>query len=142
VNGAIAVSTDPADVDLDVTHGYLTRSYWSPGISREDVAEAIRHSYPFTLLDGRAQIGFARVVTDRIRFAWLCDVFVLETHQGRSLGKTLVEGVLNDPRFARLRRWMLGTRDAHGLYRQYGFSELPEPARFMIKQLVVSPSPV
>jgi GNAT superfamily N-acetyltransferase len=129
----IRISTDPADVDLDVTHGYLTRSYWSPGISRDDVAAAITQSLPFTMLEDGAQIGFARAITDRIRFAWLCDVFVLETHQGRGLGKQLVGAVLNDPRFARLQRWMLGTKDAHELYRQYGFVEPPDPGRYMVK---------
>jgi GNAT superfamily N-acetyltransferase len=129
----IRISTDPSDVDLDFVHAFLTTSYWSPGISRDDVARGISHSLPFVLLKGNVQIGFARVVTDTVRFSWLCDVFVAEAHQGQGLAKMLLRAVFDDPRFARVQRWMLGTRDAHTLYEQFGFSDMHDPKRFMIK---------
>jgi GNAT superfamily N-acetyltransferase len=121
------LSTDPARMQLDVIHGYLATSYWSPGIRRELVAEAIRNSLVLGVFEraSGAQVAFARVVTDYATFAYLCDVFVLESHRGRGLSKRMVEHLLAHPRLQTLRRWCLATRDAHELYRRYGFEDAP-----------------
>jgi len=129
--GEYLVSSDPALVELDVVHGFLTRSYWSPGISAEDVARSIRHSLPFGAYRGGRQVGFARVVTDHVKVAYLADVFVLEEARGRGLGKLLVEAVLSHPGLQGVWRWLLVTQDAHGLYRHFGFAELDRPERYM-----------
>ena len=129
--GEYLVSSDRGLVDLAVVHGFLTRSYWSPGISAEDVARSIRHSLPFGLYRGGRQVGFARVVTDYVKLAYVADVFVLEEARGEGLGKLLVEAVLSHPRLQGVWRWLLVTQDAHGLYRRFGFAELDRPDRYM-----------
>jgi GNAT superfamily N-acetyltransferase len=127
------ISDDPARLDLDVIHGFLSRSYWSPGIPRETVARAIANSICFGVYLGGTQVGFARLVTDRATFAYLADVFVLEPHRGRGLSRALMELVLAHPEAQGLRRWLLATRDAHGLYRKFGFTELANPAMFLTR---------
>lgn len=129
--GPITVDTDPARLDLAVVHGFLAESYWAKGIPLETVRRSIRNSLCFGLYEAEIQIGFARVVSDRATFAYLADVFVLESHRGRGLGKLLMGAVVAHPDLQGLRRWMLATRDAHGLYAQYGFTPLPVPERFM-----------
>jgi GNAT superfamily N-acetyltransferase len=125
------ISTDPAKLQPDEIFAYLSRSYWAKGRSREVVERALQGSLCFGLyLDGR-QIGLARVVTDFATFAYLCDVYVLEEFQGRGLGKWLMSAVMAHPELQGLRRWMLATRDAHSLYRQFGFTELKTPERWM-----------
>lgn len=116
------VSCDPARLDLDVVHGFLTRAYWSEGVPRDVVERSIENSIPFGLYapDG-SQAGFARVVSDRAVVAYLGDVFVSEAHRGRGLGGFLVECVLAHPELQGMRRWSLATADAHGLYRRFGF---------------------
>jgi GNAT superfamily N-acetyltransferase len=121
--GEFTISTDRGRLDLAVIHGFLSRSYWASARSRERVALSIEQSWPFGLYHGDAQIGFARVVTDQVVLAFLADVFVLEAYRGRGLGRWLVEVVTGLPELRRVRRWLLGTRDAHGLYRQVGFTE-------------------
>ena len=125
------ISTDPAKLDLAVIHGFLTTSYWSPGIARERVERAIRHSLPFGVYEGERQVGFARVITDYTSFAYLADVFVLDAYRGRGLALWLMETILAHPELQDLRRWLLATRDAHALYRKVGFDALPTPERFM-----------
>jgi GNAT superfamily N-acetyltransferase len=116
------ISDDRARVDLDVTWGFLRTAYWSPGVPREVVERSIANSLPFGLYDRHgAQIGFTRVITDRAVFAWIADVFVLEAHRGRGLGRWLVETVLAHPDLDGLRVVMLATADAHALYEGYGF---------------------
>ena len=127
----IVVTTDPSRLDLDVIHGYLARSYWATGIPRDVVTRAMAHSLCFGAFAGDRQVGFARVVTDRATFAYVCDVFVLESHQGRGVGKQLMAAIMAHPELQGLRRLALFTRDAHGLYRQYGFGEIRFPDRFM-----------
>jgi GNAT superfamily N-acetyltransferase len=117
------ITTDPATFNLDVIHGYLTRSYWRRGVSKDHVAKAINHSLGFGLFDKDEQIGFARVVTDYADFAYLSDVFVLEAYQGQGLGTWLIECVLACPVLQGLGRIALDTRDAQGLYRKFGFKE-------------------
>jgi GNAT superfamily N-acetyltransferase len=130
--GDYEISTDPARIDLDVTHRFLSEeAYWSGGVPRDIVERAIGNSIAFGIYKGSAQAGLARVVSDRATFAWICDVFVLPEHRGAGLGKWLMECVTSHPELQGLRRWMLATRDAHGLYQQYGFTELHDATRFM-----------
>ncbi len=129
--GPYLISTDEQRLDLDVVHGYLSRSYWAAGIPREVVERSIRGSLCFGLYEGERQVGFARVITDEATFAYLGDVFVLEEHRGRGLGKWLVEVIASEPAFQGLRRFLLATRDAHGLYAKLGFTPLTAPEMFM-----------
>lgn len=125
------VSTDPSLLDIDSIHAFLTRSYWSEGISRENVARSIDYSIPFGVYLGEKQIGFARVITDTDMLAYLADVYVEEAHRGKGVGKLLVEAALTHPDLQNVRRWLPGTRDAHGLYRQFGFEPSQRPERWM-----------
>jgi GNAT superfamily N-acetyltransferase len=125
------ISTDPGRLDLDAVCSFLTRAYWAQNRSRPVTERAIRHSLCFGLYDGECQIGFTRVVTDYATFAWLCDVFIEEAYRGRGLGKWLVETTLSHPDLQGLKRWLLATRDAHELYRRFGFAEFGAPQRWM-----------
>ena len=129
--GPFTVSTDPARLQLHVIHGYLTRSYWSAGIPIEIVSRALAGSLDFGLYDSDVQIGFARVVSDRATFAWVCDVFVLEEWRRRGLARWLIECVRAAPELQGLRRWILATRDAHRLYAKTGYTSLAHPETFM-----------
>jgi GNAT superfamily N-acetyltransferase len=129
------VTTDPARLDVGVIHGFLKGSYWALGIPEELVRRSIRGSLCFGLYEHERQIGFARVVTDRATFAYLADVFVLESHRGRGLARWLMECVLAHPDLQGLRRWSLVTRDAHGLYERLGFRGLGHPERHMSRVL-------
>jgi GNAT superfamily N-acetyltransferase len=125
------ISTDPAKLDLDVIHGFLSRAYWSEDVPRSTLERAIRNSLCFGVyVDGR-QAGFARVVTDRATFAYIADVFILEPHRGRGLSKQMMGVIRSHPDLQGLRRWSLATRDAHGLYSQFGFTPLQMPERHM-----------
>jgi len=125
------ISTDPTRLQPAAIHAYLTRSYWSPGIPREVVERAIANSLCFGIYLGQAQVGFARVVTDKATFAYLADVYVLEEHRGQGLSKRLVETIQAHPELQGLRRFLLATQDAHGLYAQFGFRPLAAPERMM-----------
>jgi GNAT superfamily N-acetyltransferase len=126
------ISTDRSLLDVRAIHDFLANhSYWAAGIPLEIVQRSIDNSLCFGLYDNGQQVGFTRVVTDGATFAWLCDVFVLESHRGRGLSKWLLECVLAHPAVQGLRRIALGTRDAHELYRRYGFIDLADPSRFM-----------
>ena len=127
----IVVTTDRSLLDLDVIHGFLSTSYWARGIPRELVARSIEHSLCFGAFADGAQVGFARVITDHATFAYVCDVFVLESHRRRGVGKSLMAAIRSHPELQGLRRWTLSTRDAHGLYRQYGFREPRYPERLL-----------
>jgi GNAT superfamily N-acetyltransferase len=123
-------------LDLERVHRFLsTEAYWSPGVARETVERSIENSFPFGVYtaDGE-QVGFARVVTDKATFAWIADVYIEADHRGHGLGKRLVEAMLDHPELQGLRRWMLGTADAHGLYRQFGFDAPARPERFMARE--------
>ena len=125
------IDTDNSRLDLNAIHGFLKTAYWSEDIPRDIVQRSIDHSLCFGLYATNGdQAGFARAVTDRATFAYLGDVFVLPAHQGHGLGNWLVEAVLSHPDVKGLRRLMLATRDAHGLYARFGFTT-PEPGRLM-----------
>jgi GNAT superfamily N-acetyltransferase len=134
--GDFEISTDPARVDIPTVHRFLSEeAYWSPGVPLDVVTRAIHGSIVFGIyrVEDGAQAGFARVVSDRATFAWICDVFVLPEFRGHSLGKWLMETIAAHPDLQDLRRWMLATRDAHELYEKTGFTALHDPTRFMEK---------
>jgi GNAT superfamily N-acetyltransferase len=133
MSDAIEISTDPRRFDLDLIHSFLTNSYWAEGIPRDIVQKSIENSLCFGLYDQGKQVGFARVITDRATFAYLADVFIVESHRGQGLSKRLMEAIVAHPDLQGLRRWSLITRDAHGLYEQFGFKPLPTPERWMEK---------
>lgn len=127
------VSTDPARIDLDYVHRYLSQeSYWAGAVPREVVARSVANALSFGVYasDG-AQVGFARVVTDKATFAWLADVFIDPDRQGLGLGKGLMDAIVAHPDLQGLRRFMLATADAHGLYERYGFKTIENPERLM-----------
>jgi len=129
--GDYEISTDPARLDLDLTHRFLSeQAYWSPGVRRDVVERAIAGSIVFGIYRDGSQVGMARVVSDKATFAWLCDVFVVAEERGNGLGKWLMECVKSHPDLQGLRRWLLATSDAHGLYAQFGFAPV-DPGRFM-----------
>ncbi len=126
------ISTNRERLSLNVIHSFLTNCYWAKGISREVVKRAIEHSLCFGIYEANgAQVGFARVVSDFATVAYLGDVFVLESHRGRGLSKWLMECVMKHPGLQNLRRWILLTRDAHGLYSRSGFTPVKSPERYM-----------
>lgn len=135
--GDYLVSTDRTLLDADAVHRYLTVSYWAAGIPRAVVDRSLENSLCFGLYHApqgateRTQVGLARVVTDNATFAYLCDVYVLEQHRGSGLGKLLMRAVHSHPALQGLRRFSLFTRDAHGLYAQFGWSALSSPDRAM-----------
>ena len=126
------VSTDSSLLDLPRIHEYLTEeAYWSRGIAFETFQKSVENSLCFGLYHQEMQIGFARVISDFATFAYLADVFVIEEFRGRGLGKWLIKCVISHPEIQELRRWMLITSDAHGLYQHYGFKTLGHPESFM-----------
>jgi GNAT superfamily N-acetyltransferase len=130
------VSTDPARLDLDAVHAALSQSYWSEEVPKDVVERGLRGSLCFGLYGreekgGERQVGLARVITDAATFAYLCDVYVLPGYRGRGLGKLLMSCVMEHPDLQGLRRFSLVTRDAHELYRPFGFTEVQSPGRHM-----------
>jgi GNAT superfamily N-acetyltransferase len=129
--GSFTISTDKARLDIDAVYGFLSGCYWSANIPRATVEKAIQNSLCFGVYDGMQQAGFARLITDYATFAYLADVFILEPYRGQGLSKWLMQCIREYPDLQGLRRWALVTRDAHGLYRQVGFTELGAPDRWM-----------
>lgn len=125
------ITTDPDRQDVAAIHAFLRTAYWCERIPRDVVARSIEHSLPFGVFEGEQQIGLARVITDYATFAYIGDVYVLEAYRGRGLSKWLMSCIMSHPDLQGLRRWCLLTRDAHGLYRQYGFEETKTPERWM-----------
>jgi GNAT superfamily N-acetyltransferase len=125
------ISTDPTRLDLDVIYDFLTNCYWAKGIPREVVVRSIEHALCFGIYESGGQVGFARVISDFATIAYVGDVFVVESHRGRGLGKWLMECIVQHPGLQNLRRWILTTRDAQGLYSQFGFTPVKAPERFM-----------
>ena len=129
--GEYLISTDRSRLNLGIIHDFLSTSYWAAGVPEDVVRRSVENSLVFGVYRGEEQVGFARVVTDYATFAYLADVFVLEAHRGRGVGKWLIEVVLSHPDLRGLRRWMLATGYAHELYRKYGFAELARAEIFM-----------
>ena len=133
------ISTDAARLDLDVIFDYLhNTAYWAKGRPRAVIEKSIAHSENFGVYHADALVGYARVITDYATFAYLCDVFILPQEQGRGLGKWLMQTILAHPELQGLRFWYLRTRDAHGLYKQFGFTELRDPPRSMERPGAIS----
>ena len=132
--GNFVISTDPHRLDVDGVYHYLhNEAYWCQGIPRDVVERSIHNSLCFGVYDGSTQVGFARVVSDFATFAYLGDVFILPPYRGQGLSKWLMKCIMAHPMLQNLRRFQLVTKDAHGLYHQYGFTRLAEPARHMEK---------
>ena len=126
------LTADPARVDVDAVHRWLSEeSYWAAGREHDVVARSIEGSLPYSVWRDGIQVAFARVVTDGVTFAWICDVFVDAGHRGRGLGQWLVDTIVADLSAAGLQRFLLATRDAHEVYRRSGFEPLAGPGRFM-----------
>ena len=131
VSDTFTVTCDPAKQDASVIAAFLATSYWAKGIPKATVEESLKHSLCFALLDGDRQVGFARVISDYATIAYLNDVFILPEYRGKGLSKWLMECIVSHPQLQGLRRWMLATRDAHGLYEKFGFAPLKKPEVFM-----------
>lgn len=132
ISAEYRISLEPDELQFDVIHGFLSRCYWSPGIPREVVEKAAHHSLCAGAYDpGGDQVGFARLITDHTTFGYLADVFVLEDHRGKGLSRAMVEALMALPEVQGMRRLMLATRDAHGLYEKMGWSRVTDPAPFM-----------
>ena len=129
---SITVSTDKSKLDIDLIHAYLCdESYWAKGIPRDVVERSIEHSLCVGAYEGERQIGFARAVTDYAVFAYIADVFVIESHRGRGVSKMIMQAIMEHPSLQGLRRWSLVTSDAHALYAQFGFVPLANPEKYM-----------
>jgi GNAT superfamily N-acetyltransferase len=129
--GQYTISTDPARLDTVAVHAFLSQTYWSPGIPLRTVERAIANSLCFGIFRGGEQVGFARAITDKATFAYLADVYVLEPHRGQGLARWLMEVITAHEALQKLRRFMLITRDGHGLYKKFGFVEQANPSRTM-----------
>jgi GNAT superfamily N-acetyltransferase len=126
------ISDDPARIDVEAVHAYLSRSYWAQGIPRDIVARAVANSLCLGIYDSEGkQVGLVRVISDYTTFAYLCDVYVLEPHRRRGLSKAAMDLLMTHPSLQRLRRMQLVTQDAHGLYARYGFNVVAQPERHM-----------
>ena len=134
-NGEYSVSTEQRHADVDVIHKFLSEeSYWAKERPKETVERAVRNSLCFSLLRQEKLVGFARVITDYATFSYICDLFVLPDYRRKGLGKWLVECILDYTQQQGLKRWLLATSDAHGLYAQYGFSPLEGSEYYMVRR--------
>ena len=125
------ISTDSARLDIDTICEFLKRAYWANTRPRERTERAIQNSLVFGVYDGGKQVGMARVVSDYSIFAYLCDVFIHEDYRAHGLGKWLIQTIMEHPDLKEMRRWLLVTSDAHGLYKQYGFTSIEDPEHWM-----------
>lgn len=129
----VEITTDPSRVDLDILDAWLNKTYWAEGRPREVIERSVQNSLNFSAFLGGEFIGFARVVTDRATFGWVCDVVVEDKARGQGVGKALMQAIVEHPDLKGIKRLLLATLDAHGLYAQYGFIALPNPERWMAK---------
>ena len=129
--GDYEISTDPARIDIGMVHEFLTNSYWAKGIPLETVLRSIENSISFGVYHGQQQVGFARIISDQATFAYLADVFISPAYRGRGLSRWLLECIVSHPDLQGLRRWMLATKDAHGLYAKLGFTPIKHPDSWM-----------
>lgn len=131
IKDGFIISTEKEKLDIDLIHSFLNRAYWAEGISKEIIRRSIEGSLCFGLFENDKQIGFARMITDKTTFAYLADVFIIEEYRGRGLSKWLMEVIMSHPDLQGLRRMILATKDAHGLYKQFGFTPLINVDRWM-----------
>ena len=132
--GDYTISTDGSRLDVDLIHDFISNhSYWGSGRAREVVERSIENSMPFGVYYAEQQVGFSRIVTDYATFAWVADEIVVPEHRGRGLSKWLMEVILAHPRLQGFRRWVLSTKDAHGLYEQFGFIKLHRPEGWLVR---------
>lgn len=131
--GDVEISSHKGKIKLYDVHRFLTNSYWAKGISMNTVRAQIKNSLCFGVYYENKQVGFARVISDYVSLAYLCDVFIIEDYRGKGLSKILMEEILNHPKLKNVKSWMLATKDAHGLYKKYGFKPLEEPNKYMRK---------
>ena len=129
--GQFTISNDPLRLDMNAVYDFLSRSYWAKTRPRERTDEAFANSLVFGIYEDRRQIGMARIITDFCIFAYLCDVFIHEDYRGHGLGKWLMQTMLEHPDLKHIRRWLLATEDAHGLYQQFGFERLVDVEKWM-----------
>jgi len=127
----LRITTDLNEMDFDVIHQFITESYWAKNIPKSVMRKALENSLCFGLMENTKQIGFARMITDKATFAYLADVFVMPEHQGKGLSRLLMDEVISHPDLKGLRRVMLATRDAHGLYAKYGFENIKDSSMLM-----------
>ena len=127
------ITTNQEEMDVEAIHQYLTNAYWCKGLPIETLKLSMQNSFCFAVLQAKKQIGFARLITDYATFAYLADVYILESHQGKGLSRMMLDKINNHPKLKGLRRIMLATHDAHGLYEKFGFSKLSSPEKFMEK---------
>ena len=127
------ISTEKEKLDIDLIHSFLNRTYWAEGISKETIRRSIEGSLCFGVFENDKQVGFARMITDKATFAYLADVFILPGERGKGLSKWLITTIMDYPQLQGLRRFTLATRDAHGLYAQFGFTRFDNPERWMQK---------
>ena len=127
------ISTDKSKLDLNLIHKFLTTSYWANGRNFEDVKKSIENSICFGIYNGNKQVGFARIITDYVVFAYLMDVFIIEEYRGKGLSKILLTTILNDEKLNRVKKWLLATRDAHLLYEKFGFKTITSVGKYMEK---------
>ncbi|MBG6130501.1 N-acetylglutamate synthase-like GNAT family acetyltransferase [Aquimarina sp. EL_43] len=130
---SIVISTDKEKLDINFIHEFLTRSYWAKGRTKEQIQTTIEHSMCFGIYLDEKQIGFTRVLTDYVVYAYLMDVFIIEQQQGNGYAKQLMQAVMGHPKLQTIRRWMLLTKDAHKLYQQFGFDSIDNPSWVMGK---------
>lgn len=130
-SGEYSISTDKSKLNIELVHDFLSKSYWAMDIPKAVVKNAVRHSLCFGVYRDDQQVGFARVISDFSTFAYMADVFVLEEHRGKGLGKLLVETMIDHPDLLRMPRWMLLTKDANDLYQKMGFARPEKPERIM-----------
>jgi N-acetylglutamate synthase-like GNAT family acetyltransferase len=131
IKDGFVISTEEEKMDVDLIHSFLTRTYWAEGISKEIIGRSIEGSLCFGVFENSKQVGFARMITDKATFAYLADVFIIEEYRGRGLSKWLMEVIMSHPDLQGLRRMILATKDAHGLYKQFGFTPLINVDRWM-----------
>jgi GNAT superfamily N-acetyltransferase len=127
----LTISTERAKMDVSMVQEFLAKSYWSKGISKAQVCRSMDNSLCFGIFLADRQVGFARVITDKVTYAYIADVFIIAEFRNRGLATKLIDAIVSHPDLQGLRRWMLATRDAHNLYKKFGFKQLNDPGRFM-----------
>ncbi|MDY8134819.1 GNAT family N-acetyltransferase [Aquimarina sp. 2201CG5-10] len=130
---SIVISTDKEKLDIDFIHQFLTNSYWAEGRTKEDVITSIENCMCFGIYENGNQVGFARVLTDYVVFGYLMDVFITKEHRGKGYSKQLIKAIMEHPDLQQIKRWMLATKDAHGLHKQFGFDSIKDTSRMMGK---------